>query len=266
MNSPPSILVIDDDPIEIQFLTAVFRRQDYRVFAAVDGRDGLAKAAAHPPDLILLDLVMPGIDGQATIRLLKAHPQLNPIPVLFLTASADIDDKLSAFAAGAADYITKPFNANEVLARVRVHLRLRAAGAAAEPAAETVAKTVAEAAAAATRDERGGRLVSVAQEILLRAIADPPSLAELASRVGVSERQLSKEFRRRVGMAAYAWLREARHREACFRLLHTRQQLGRIAHEIGYQSAAAFTNAFRARFGMTPREYRNVAGIVAPGG
>jgi DNA-binding response OmpR family regulator len=268
MTSSPSILLIDDDPKQIQFLAAILRRHEYRVFAALDGRDGLSKAAAKPPDLILVDLYMPDIDGQATMRLFKAHPTLQHIPLICLTVSNRLDDKLSAFEAGAVDYITKPFDPEEVLARVRVHLRLHQSGAGIAPIpvvfdAELASPAVPVDGVAQQWEER---LVSQAQAILLREMATPPSLADLAQRVGTTQRHLSHEFRRQVGIAVYAWLREERHREACSRLLHTSQQLNQIGQHIGYQSAAAFTNAFRARFGMTPSEYRRAAGVRAPDG
>ncbi len=263
MVSSPSILLIDDDPKQIQFLAGILRRQDYRVFAALDGRDALVKAAARPPDLILVDLYMPEVDGRATIRLFKAHPTLQHIPLICLTVSNHIDDKLSAFEAGAVDYITKPFDPEEVIARVRVHLRLhQAAGQhAALPPAPAPELPLADGLAQGWEE----KMVGQAQAILLREMADPPSLAALAQRVGTTQRHLSHEFRRQVGSAVYAWLREERHREACTRLLHTRQQLNQIGQHIGYQSAAAFTNAFRARFGMTPSEYRRAAGVRADG-
>ena len=261
MVSSASILLIDDDPKQIQFLAAILRQHDYRVFAALDGRDGLAKAVAKPPDLVLVDLYMPEIDGQATIRLFKAHPSLSHLPVICLTVSNHIDDKLTAFEAGAVDYIVKPFDPEEVLARVRVHLRLHQSGAP-RNGEESAPAAPAQTAAADGAGQRGEeRLVSQTQSILIREMADPPSLAALAQRVGTTQRHLSHEFRRQVGVAVYAWLREERHREACFRLLHTSQQLNQIGQHIGYQSAAAFTNAFRARFGMTPSEYRRAAGV-----
>lgn len=260
MVSSPSILLIDDDPKQIQFLAAILRRHDYRVFAALDGRDGLAKAAAKPPDLILVDLYMPDIDGQATIRLFKAHPSLQHIPLICLTVSNHIDDKLSAFEAGAVDYITKPFDPDEVIARVRVHLRLHQAGVS-RPVAQTPPPPPAVEGQPQQWEER---LVNQAQAILLREMGNPPSLAELAQRIGTTQRHLSHEFRRQVGVAVFAWLREERHREACSRLLHTSQQLNQIGHHIGYHSAAAFTNAFRARFGMTPSDYRRAAGVRVP--
>jgi DNA-binding response OmpR family regulator len=257
MISSPSILLIDDDPKQIQSLAAILRRHEYRVFAALDGRDGLVKAATKPPDLILVDLYMPDIDGQATIRLFKAHPTLQHIPLICLTVSSHIEDKLSAFEAGAVDYITKPFDPAEVIARVRVHLRLHQSGNGRSSEPERVPDI--PAAVEDGTQQWDERLVS--QSILLREMASPPSLSDLAHRVGTTQRHLSHEFRRLVGTAVFAWLREERHREACFRLLHTNQQLNQIGQRIGYQSAAAFTNAFRARFGMTPSEYRRAAGV-----
>jgi formate hydrogenlyase transcriptional activator len=122
-----TVLVVDDDAASLSALFECLRRAGYRVLVAQDGAAALERAAAGQPQLILLDVMMPELDGFATCRRLKASPATADIPVLFLTALTDTTEKLKGFEAGAVDYLTKPFQWEEVLVRVRTHLRLRAA-------------------------------------------------------------------------------------------------------------------------------------------
>jgi DNA-binding NtrC family response regulator len=120
-----SILVVDDTPANIGFLLETLTKAGYRVRVASDGESALEQLQYSPPDLVLLDVMMPGLDGFETCRRLRQLPKLEQLPVVFMTALSDIQDKVRAFAAGADDYITKPFQHEEVLARVRVHLARR---------------------------------------------------------------------------------------------------------------------------------------------
>ena len=120
-----SILVVDDTAANIGFLLDTLSKAGYRVRVAPDGESALEQLQYSPPDLVLLDVMMPGIDGFETCRPLRQLPNLQKIPVIFMTALSDAQDKVRAFAAGADDYVTKPFQYEEVLARVRVHLTRR---------------------------------------------------------------------------------------------------------------------------------------------
>src|SRR6185436_17484880 len=120
-----SILVVDDTPANIGFLLETLTKAGYRVRVATDGESALEQAQYSPPCLVLLDVMMPGIDGFETCRRLRRLPKLAPIPVIFMTALSDAQDKVRAFEAGANDYITKPFQYEEVLARVQTHLSRR---------------------------------------------------------------------------------------------------------------------------------------------
>jgi DNA-binding NtrC family response regulator len=122
--SGASILVVDDTPTNVSVLLEVLGRAGFKVLVARDGESALEQAGYANPDLILLDVMMPGIDGFETCRRLKQQPQTAHIPVVFMTALTDVQDKLRAFQAGAADYVSKPFQHEEVLARVHAHLTL----------------------------------------------------------------------------------------------------------------------------------------------
>ncbi|HEU4844444.1 MAG TPA: response regulator [Burkholderiaceae bacterium] len=118
------ILVVEDTPASLRLLTSLLEKAGYRVREAPDGELALWSARAQPPDLILLDVRMPGMDGYAVCRALKTHPALREVPVIFLSAFDDTDDKLRGFEAGAVDFISKPYNFLEVKARVAAHLKL----------------------------------------------------------------------------------------------------------------------------------------------
>ena len=118
------ILVVDDDPASLQLLVDVIGRQGYHVRPANNGELALRSAANFVPELILLDVQMPGLDGYQVCRRLKAEPKTRDVPVLFLSALQDTESKVRGLAVGAVDFISKPFQAEEVLARVHTHLLL----------------------------------------------------------------------------------------------------------------------------------------------
>ncbi len=121
----PSVLIVDDSPSNIATLGELLR-QDYRVSVATNGTKALQIAASEsPPDAILLDVMMPGIDGYEVCRRLNADPVTRKIPVLFITARSEDDDEATGFQLGAVDYIRKPFNPVVVRARVRTHIELK---------------------------------------------------------------------------------------------------------------------------------------------
>ncbi len=125
IQAPSRVLVIDDEPETAGILRDWFRGEAWDILEASDGEEGLRVAGRERPDLILLDLRMPGLDGLGVARGLKRDPVTRSIPVILLSASKETKDKVEAFAAGVDDYVTKPFAAEEVDARIRAMLRKR---------------------------------------------------------------------------------------------------------------------------------------------
>jgi len=119
-----AILVIDDEPTNLMVIKGFLDGTSYRLLLARDGELGLDKARSKGPDLILLDIMMPGIDGFETCRRLKEDPLTRDIPVIFLSALAEVEDKVRAFNVGGVDYIIKPVQRDELLVRIRTHLAL----------------------------------------------------------------------------------------------------------------------------------------------
>ncbi len=130
-NSAPSslgkgdILIVDDVPINLRLLTQMLTKQGYKVRPVTSGAQALIAAQSTPPDLILLDVMMPGMNGYEVCEHLKADERTANIPIIFVSALKEADSKLKGFTAGGVDYVTKPFWAEEVLARVETHLTLR---------------------------------------------------------------------------------------------------------------------------------------------
>ncbi|MBW7958495.1 MAG: response regulator transcription factor [Candidatus Promineofilum sp.] len=117
------ILVIDDDDLVSRTLQRALKHYDYQVMTANSGIEGLQLARRHRPDLFILDIMMPGVDGYQVCRQIRGDPLLQDVPVLFLTAKAKDEDKIEGFRAGGDDYLVKPFNMQELELRVKAILR-----------------------------------------------------------------------------------------------------------------------------------------------
>ncbi|RWC50572.1 MAG: adenylate/guanylate cyclase domain-containing response regulator [Mesorhizobium sp.] len=126
MHDPPRILAVDDTPENLEILRMRLEANGYEVATAADGEEGLARARELTPDLILLDIMMPKLDGISVVRMLKHDQSLRSIPVILVTAKADTRDVVEGLDAGGDDYLTKPFEHRALLARVRSMLRQKA--------------------------------------------------------------------------------------------------------------------------------------------
>jgi len=120
----PYILIVDDNLANLHVTTSLLKTEGYRIGLAQDGPSALKQLESRTPDLILLDIMMPGIDGLEVCKTIKEQPHLAEIPVIFLTAKDSMDDLVEAFKVGGIDYITKPFQKDELLARVKTHIDL----------------------------------------------------------------------------------------------------------------------------------------------
>ncbi|TKR57082.1 response regulator transcription factor [Allopusillimonas ginsengisoli] len=291
------ILAIDDNPEQLRILVEMLRQNDYRISVAFDGAQGYARAQASLPDLILLDIRMPKMDGFAVARLLKADPKTRHIPILILTSSVELDQRLLGLRTGAVDYIVKPYAAEEVTERVKIHLelaqRVAAGDASNQPTAPTyknpaqdergmlafsglakVDSDLIEGQLAAHNSSKTGEPKSALEAInlerdrvLLRAasliifehLMEPPRSYEIAEQLGVSERRLLRAFELRLDMTLADYIRQQRMMRAEQLLLHSSLSMVAIADEIGASSAANFSTAFKEYAGKTPSEFRKTA-------
>ncbi len=121
----PMILIVDDTPKNLQVLVNILRKEDCKVAVAKSGEKALSLVNEHIPDLILLDIMMPDMDGFEVCRMLKESDETEEIPIIFLTAKTETEDIIKGFELGAVDYVTKPFNSLELLSRVRTQLEVK---------------------------------------------------------------------------------------------------------------------------------------------
>lgn len=124
MTDTPKILIVDDEPTNVKILTVCFQKEGFQVVSATNGAEGFALARTEHPDLILLDIMMPGENGFETCAKLKDDHATMDTPVIFLSAMDDVKNKIEGLSIGAVDYITKPFDRREVIARARLHIKL----------------------------------------------------------------------------------------------------------------------------------------------
>ncbi|MFT5110634.1 MAG: two-component system sensor histidine kinase/response regulator, partial [Pseudoalteromonas tetraodonis] len=120
-----TVLVVDDQERNVQVLGTTLSNAGFQVMAASGGQQALKRVAAHVPDLVLLDILMPGMDGFEVCKRLQSDPETAGLPVIFISAADEGDVIVRALAAGGVDYVTKPFNSDELLARVRTHIELK---------------------------------------------------------------------------------------------------------------------------------------------
>lgn len=245
--SETDVLLIDDSVADLRLLMDMMSLRNLRVSVALSGDRGFQQAVLLKPRLVLMDVRMPGMDGIATCRHLKAHPAVSSIPVIFLTAANDLNERLEGFAAGAVDYIGKPFAVQEVLARVGVHLqRTVVPFESADDAQHAVSSEAA----------MDVRLVVAAQQVLRETIANPPNLDRLARLVGTNRRRLNDAFQSLCGQPVFGWLREERMRQANSQISGSQTPFSVISDTLGYSTPANFSKAFRQRFGCSPSEMR----------
>lgn len=122
-----SILIVDDNPRNLQLMSSLLKEHGYKLFVTNSGENALVFLEQTIPDLILLDIMMPGMSGFEVCRRIKGNSRLKSVPVIFLTAKNEVEDVVEGFEAGAVDYVTKPFNSREVLVRISTHLQLQQA-------------------------------------------------------------------------------------------------------------------------------------------
>ncbi|MBR7962308.1 response regulator [Burkholderia vietnamiensis] len=251
--SPPSsaltdahILIVDDQPDPLRLLADILRTTGCRISVAFDGVQACERAQALVPDLILMDVRMPRMDGFTACRRLAADPLTNAIPVIFLTVAGELHERVDGLDIGGVDYIVKPFEPAEVVARIRVQLR----GRCPPPAVAEHRRTPF---VAGNADDI---IVRAALRHLSRSLSDPPTVEQLARAVGTHEKRLSRAFRDNLGQTVFEYLRHERLRIAQDLLDSTSLSMASIAKEIGFSTAANFATAFRERFGVTPTEWR----------
>ena len=249
--SKKNILIVDDSAFEQRMLTELLSDEPYRFSVAYNGYQGYQLALATHPDLILLDVRMPEMDGYTACRLLKANPETEHIPVIFLSGADAVNERVMGLQVGGVDYISKPFTPAELAARIHVHLGLMRR-------ADSAANTAAPAAPEGDKPQQHPDLVFVnaVKQLILDNLGSLPNLSEIARSVGTYREKLTLMFREQTGMTVFAFIREARIARGVELLQQTEIDVQDIALLIGFHNAGNFATAFRERMGVTPTAYR----------
>lgn len=259
------LLLVDDSPVDLRLLVQQLKHENFKLMVALDGRQAYERATMQPPpDVILMDVSMPRVDGYTACRLLKANPRTAHIPVIFITASGSLDERLKGFDAGAADYVLKPYNPEEVLARVRVQLQVsRRANAKrgvnisdgiSSPSPAAGSATGIPAALCAISNEQA--IVNTTTQYLSDHLSDAPSQKRLARLIGVNEKRLMNAFRTLLGKTIHDYLRDQRMEKARALLQDRSLTVAEIADQLGFSSPANFASAFRRQLGCSPNAFR----------
>jgi DNA-binding response OmpR family regulator len=242
------ILIVDDCLDDRALLMEYLRQQGCRIYLADDGRDGHDKAQAISPDLILMDIAMPVCDGIMACALLKANPATRLTPVIFLTAAGLPQERVKGLAAGAIDYIVKPFNFEEIRLRITVHVTASRLNGGTDTSEKQRAGVGA----------LDGRLFRMTQDLLLADLGETPDLTSLARAVGTNAHRLNAAFRQVIGMTVFDYLFEERMKRATTLLTQTTLDIQAVAAAVGYGTRQNFATAFRKRFGFPPTELRQM--------
>jgi signal transduction histidine kinase/CheY-like chemotaxis protein len=253
----PVVLIIDDDDFNIYLVAHYLRDFRFEILSANNGLDGLQLAVRTQPQIILLDIYMPGLNGFETCQQLKADPSTQAIPVIFFSASSRSEDLTAAFTQQGQDYLLKPLREEEVIARTTSCLQrhvlqqplLHRLAARQEELEETEEDF----------DHRAAQLVDKLYKFrksLLENLAEKPHLDELAREIGLNRNRLNEEFRLLFGDTIFAWLREQRLQKARRLLQQTTLSIQTIAENTGHPTLSAFSRTFKQRFGQSPQEYR----------
>ena len=249
------VLVIDDSEAERMLITTYLQPQGCRVYHAHDGLDGIHKARLISPDIILMDVDMPRCDGYAACKALIEEPQTADVPVVFLSAYSNPEQRVQGLIAGGVDYIAKPFDFDEVRLRLSIHLRYRGGREHnQEPGAEQFLQAPGQ-----SDNYLNSVLFHSARVHLLRSLDEAPGIQALARLVGTNTKRLNAAFKACAGVTVYEYLREERMKEARQLLRNTGYSINEIAVQVGFSSSANFATAFRERFGLTPSRFRQVA-------
>jgi DNA-binding response OmpR family regulator/signal transduction histidine kinase/ligand-binding sensor domain-containing protein len=247
----PLLLIADDNDEMRRFLKDEFTPK-YRIIEAADGNTALGHAVSEIPDIIVSDIMMPGIDGIELCRLLKTDERTSHIPIVLLTAKNTDENMLEGLENGADDYVSKPFNISILKARVRnlyqsrLMLRNRFMN---EPEA-----TVKEISPSAS-DER---FLKKAYDIVEKHLSKPDfDVQVFSSELGMSRAQLYRKIDGISGQSVNEFIRIVRLKKAAGLLLNSDFQISEIAENVGFNSFAYFTKSFKEFFGVTPTQYKN---------
>lgn len=247
----PIVLVVEDNPDMRQLLSGGLQH-DYKVLTAEDGKDGVEKAFEHIPDLIISDVMMPETDGLELTRILKNDPRTSHIPVLLLTAKAEVADQIAGLESGADDYLAKPFNLKALNLKLKNMLETR----------QALINSIRDSVPAIPENvnvkaiDHG--LLSRIIEVIEQHIDDTTLNGDqLAREVGMSKGNLYRKLKAISGMTVNIFIRTIRLKVAAQLLQKGNYNIAEVAYSVGFDNPKYFSVCFKEIFSQTPREFMN---------
>jgi signal transduction histidine kinase/DNA-binding response OmpR family regulator/ligand-binding sensor domain-containing protein len=245
-----TLLLVEDNPDMRTFIREILEGQ-YRVVEAADGLEGVEKALEIIPDLIVSDVMMPGKDGLELCETLKNDERSSHIPIILLTAKSSIESRLAGLERGADDYLSKPFNREELLVRTRnlldMRQRLRARYAGAQPPEPAQEKSL---------QIEDAFLQKIRGIVMERLSESDFEIDRLAQGVGMSRSQLFRKIKALTGQSPSLFIRAIRLQHGRQLLLSTEMNVSEVAYEVGFSTPAYFSDAFFEAFGVRPSQLK----------
>jgi signal transduction histidine kinase/FixJ family two-component response regulator len=249
----PVVLVVDDNPDIRRHIRESFSGE-FTIKEASNGNEGLDKALVLIPDLVITDLIMPETDGMEFCRKLKTDVRISHVPVIMLTARADIQDKIAGLETGADDYVTKPFNNKELLARAknligqRKNLREQYNRQISMEPTELAVKSVDE------------NFLERVRKVIEKNISDCDfDVNSFCPEIGMSRMQLSRKLKALVNQTPGELIRNLRLQRASQLIRQNYGNVAEVAYEVGFNNLSYFAKCFRDKFGILPSEYQKQA-------
>jgi signal transduction histidine kinase/ligand-binding sensor domain-containing protein/AraC-like DNA-binding protein len=247
--SAPLLLIVEDNPDVTSYISG-FLEKDYRIFSAENGEEGLKKALDKFPDLIISDVMMPVMDGFELCRKLKSDERTSHIPVILLTAKADMDSKVEGLEFGADDYVTKPFDAKELDARAKNLIDQRRILR--EKFSRMIEVKPGEIAASSMDEQFFRRLLDVFEDHVAQSDF---GTEDFAREVGMSRSNLHLKLKALTNQSTHEFLRTMRLKRAAQLLKKSAGNVTEIAYAVGFTNPSHFSKIFRQQFGQTPSEF-----------
>ncbi|WP_188771322.1 response regulator [Emticicia aquatilis] len=248
------LLVVDDNEDIRTYIRSIFEKE-YKIVEAVNGKDGVEKARTQIPDIIISDLMMPEMDGFEFCKILKADEKTSHIPIVMLTAKANVESRIEGFQLGADDYLTKPFNSHEMQARVKNLLVIREKLKKYYQQSEKTEVIEAEIKINLI-DER---FIQKVRETIDANLANSQfSIEQLADEVSLSTTQLRRKIKALSNLTIVEFIRLYRLEKAAHLLSQNAGNVSEIAFNVGFDSLSYFAKVFQETYGVLPSDYRSV--------
>ena len=249
-NKKHTILIVEDNP-ELRCVESNILKKYFRVIVAENGQKGLDQAKYHLPDLIISDILMPGMDGMEMCSLLKKNPLTQHIPIIMLTALDSSDNTIKGFDTGADDYITKPFNENILISRIKNLIDSR------EKIKQQLDKAWMGFEEIKSQSQEDQEFIHQCLEIIYdNAANDRFRLKDLAEKMNLSQSSLYRKIKKITGMKTVDFMKKAKLKLAASQLLKQNKSISEVAWESGFTDAKYFSKCFTEEFGELPSKYR----------